>query len=630
MLKKLALDQTKVYEKHIALEEISIMLVKFVKGIPHNLAIGAEQGGIDKWDDFVIKTNQGTSIYIQVKRQTTAFCTGTIIRGKSTTGKKAVVQKKLSKLDEVFQSLAKRISDPDQSNLENEFWIVLPDSGIEIKKKLLIRDMRRFASHIKSITTPSDLEDLAKIDENAKNIYDWLTTWCDFTGWETICKAFKILKIKTPGFEEDIDRRVRENLSQIFKTKEIDTVIMLIFSYLDKNGTFAGAIKPRQLLYLLQVYLSPNIGKWVSFRADSSTWDVSGIHDLEDNEEVERPSVVVPSVWCSDNSYSSIVRIHGSCEKNCCVSESLLRLALHPRGSHNILFSDRSSWEKLIESKTGLTLGLTDHDFKYLHIMEESDQMFPTESKKYITMLEKEKLSEELHCEMYKFTFKLVDEVILNKIRDMMCCDLRTEIEERWTCWKTTLITDVEKQKNMFSKILHPVIEGEYISGALRVGPKTVDLLGEAIFLLLIISVCLGNDDNQNWESISNNLKMTAVGLTYWSGPAGGKKKIIRIDEDTDIGKLLENEKEEIIIIPQSELCDSEIFQDDLSNECTKMDLLTHPKYPKLLITQDRNFRKMLKSGNKSKLTEDLILKIKKFENNIEHAITEVVGDLTI
>ena len=73
MLKKLRLDQTKVYEKCLALEEISTMLVSFVKGLPHHLAIGAEQGDIDKWDDLVIQTNNSDYIHVQVKRQTTPF-----------------------------------------------------------------------------------------------------------------------------------------------------------------------------------------------------------------------------------------------------------------------------------------------------------------------------------------------------------------------------------------------------------------------------------------------------------------------------------------------------------------------------------------------------------------------------
>ena len=105
MLKKLALDQTKVYERHLALEEISKMLVFFVKGLPHHLAIGAEQGDIDKWDDLVIQTNTGSYIHVQAKRQTTPFSSDPIIRDKLSQGKREGVPRDLSTFDKTLKSL---------------------------------------------------------------------------------------------------------------------------------------------------------------------------------------------------------------------------------------------------------------------------------------------------------------------------------------------------------------------------------------------------------------------------------------------------------------------------------------------------------------------------------------------
>lgn len=57
MLKKLKLDQTKIYEQTIATYEISSMLVDFVRGRKHHLSIGAEQGDIDSWDDLISDSN---------------------------------------------------------------------------------------------------------------------------------------------------------------------------------------------------------------------------------------------------------------------------------------------------------------------------------------------------------------------------------------------------------------------------------------------------------------------------------------------------------------------------------------------------------------------------------------------
>ena len=284
MLKKLGLDQTKVYEKYLALEEISTMLVSFVYGLPYNLAIGAEQGDIDKWDDLVIQTNTGGYIHVQAKRQTTDFSSHSIKRDTYTKGKRKDELKDLSPLDEALKSLGERINENESSSkdLQSEFWLELPESSTKIKEGLEIRHLRKLCEdQIKSVTTPYDLKAIAGKDSNVKNIHLWLTTWCDFKDWEHIFKVLIILKIKMSGLETHIKTRVRRNLSEIFKTTEIEQVLMLILSYLDENSTYAGTVKPRQLLHLLKDYLSSNIPRWTLFQTDGSSWNISGIHDLD-------------------------------------------------------------------------------------------------------------------------------------------------------------------------------------------------------------------------------------------------------------------------------------------------------------------------------------------------------------
>lgn len=632
MLKKLGLDQTKVYEKYLALEEISKMLVSFVNGLPYNLAIGAEQGDIDKWDDLVIQTNTSCNIYVQVKRQLTDFSSDPIIRDKYVKGKRKDITRDLSPLDEALKSLGERISrNTGSKDLQDEFWLELPEGSINIKKGLEIRHLRKLCDiQIKSVTGPKDLCAIDSIDSNDHNIYLWLTTWCGFTDWEHIYKALKILKIKTCGLETDIDDRVKSNLSKIFKTTEVIRVRMVILSYLDENATYAGAIKPRQLLYLLKDYLLPQIHRWTLFQTDGSSWNISGIHDLEDNDEIERPSVIVPALWATSNPNARYLKIDGACVENCLVSESLMRLSLHPQASFDILCSDKSSWKNTIKIKTGGTLGLSRDDVNDLRILDGLELSSASELKEFTTIDAKESLAEELHTEMYKTTFKLVDSAILDKLRDMKSGNLRTGVDSRWITWKQSLESSVEEQKKLFSKMLHPKAEGISISGELRVGPKTADLLSDALFLLLVVSVCLGDDDNPNWGAVADKLKMNSIGLAYWSGPADGSRKVIDIDDDAGIGKLLENELGQIIIIPQSELTDTEIFEDNIFGNNTKYGLLTDLNYPKLLITKDRRFKRILAKGDISELKKYFQSCLDKYNNIIVHAVNKVVDEVVV
>lgn len=632
MLKKLRLDQTKAYEKCLALEEISTMLVSFVKGHPYHLAIGAEQGNIDKWDDLVIQKNNGSYIYIQAKRQITDFSCDSIVRDTYRRRPRIGELRDLSPLDRTLESLGKRINSIDYSltDIKDEFWLELPESSTKIKEGLEIRHFRYLLEvQFRSVTTADDLANLSNNDTNTQNIFSWLTTWCGFSDWEHIFKLLKILKVRTSGSESDIVFRVNNNLSHIFKSTEVVRVRSLILSYIDENATFAGAIKPRQLLYQLEDYLLPNVYRWTLFQTDGLSWSISGIHDLEDNNEIERPSVIVPALWSTGNPNARFLGIGGSCVENCLVSYSLMRLSLHPQGSFDIICSDKSTWQNSIRSKTGGTLGVTKNDLNNLRMLDGLEPSSPGEQKELITIDEQEDFAKKLHSEMYKFSLKYVNNAISSMIRLMSSGDLRTEIESRWMGWKQLLENNVEEQRKLFSKILHPEAEGESISGELRVGPITADLLSEAIFLLLVVSVCLGDDENKSWGSVTDKLKMESVGLAYWSGP-GGSRKVIKIDDDAGIGKLLEKEPGQIIIIPQSELTDTEAFNDDIFGEITKCTLLTHPRYPKLLITQNREFKRKLNIGNIQCLREYFQKYLDKYEDTIECEVKQVVDGVII
>ncbi|MDR3601657.1 MAG: hypothetical protein P4L49_14450 [Desulfosporosinus sp.] len=226
-----------------------------------------------------------------------------------------------------------------------------------------------------------DLSNLAIYDKDAQNIYSWLTTWCGFNGWEHILKLMRILKIRAFGTESDIIFRVNANLNQIFKPSEVDRVRSSIFSYFDENATYAGAIQARQLLCELKGYLQTNINRWTLFQANGSSWSISGIHDLEDNNEIERPSIIVPALWSIGNPNARRLEIDGACTENYLISNGLMRLSLHPQGSFDIICSDKPSWQNSIRSKTGGTLGVTKNDLNNLRILDSLEPFSPSEQK---------------------------------------------------------------------------------------------------------------------------------------------------------------------------------------------------------------------------------------------------------
>jgi len=144
MLAKLRLDQTGIFEKLVGAQYISEMLVSFVQGHVHPIEIGAEQGGIEKWDDFVIQENSELRTHIQIKRQTDRFgrepdeCE----RNKVTRQDGPVELRDLSELDKTIKSLGNWIkTKQDSDEYERKFRLVLYEGGVEIKKGFKVREL---------------------------------------------------------------------------------------------------------------------------------------------------------------------------------------------------------------------------------------------------------------------------------------------------------------------------------------------------------------------------------------------------------------------------------------------------------------------------------------------------------
>jgi hypothetical protein len=625
MLRKLRLNLTQIYEKHLIAEEISKMLEDFVNGRPHHLSIGSEQGDIDGWDDIVIEKSNEGNVYIQAKRNRTDFSDDPISRGVITTKKNKGQPMELSPFDSAMKKLGEKIH---SIRPEDEFRIELPGENINIKKDLSVRQFTSFwEDHVKELTKEDGLSRLAQCDINTQNTYDWLTTWCGFRDWGHILSVLRVLRIVRTEGDTDIVDRTKRNLSRIINPSDIDHVYRSILGYLDENATITGAIEPRRLLFELQKYILPGIARWTQFKQDDTKtqWQISGIQDLESVGNIERPEIIVPAFWTKENySYVRHLRICGNCSEGCKVAIGLMRLAAHPVGPIEIYCADASSWKNSIKAWTGGTLGMAGNDLDDLKLISVHEPYMPCEHITLATIDEKETFSGQMHNEMYKVIFKNINIEVIKKVNEMQSGTLRTEMENRWADWKVSLENDIEEQRRLFSKMLHPNAEGGAVSGEVRVGLKTVSLLGEAIYHLLVLSVCLGDDDNQKWASVENGTKVCAIGLAFWSGPMSEARKIMKIDDDTGAKYLLEYESEQIIILPQSDVSEKELLDDRIAGG--NLGLMSDPKHPRLLITNNKTYQRILRKGDISELREYFSSKLREYRSSLEDSVSRVVG----
>jgi len=600
MLKKLSLDQTKIYEQTIAAYEISKMLVDFVKGIKHYLSIGAEQGDVDTWDDLIIEKEKDLLVHIQVKRQTTDFSSDNCIRDNISKGDRIGKPKDLSPIDESMKALAEWIKDPNNDLNKKEFHIELPTSDIQLKKGLTVRHFKEFKErhYRKNVTTPQGLSDLADNDQSVKKCFEWLNSWCGFENWNQILKLLSVIHIMDSGSETDINLRTEDKLREIFTSNKVKDIREIILSYIHINTTYTGTISPRCLLFKLQVYIQPNMSCWTQFERQDNKWCISGTNDIVSNTEIERPTCVIPKLW--NGTLAQNLKINTELNDHCEVSDSLLRLAIHQTGNSNTHCVNSAVVRSKINDKTGGTIGLELNDIQTLSIIDNSEKFCCEEIKQLSNRSENRSYSDDMEKTMHLETWNKETTNIENLITEMLNSDASThqkEIEERWTIWKIQLGVDIDEIGKLFKSMVHPCAEGESINGIFRVGMRTAPLLAESLFHLLITSVALDPDNNGDWKRIDDKLTLVAIGLRYWSGAADKKRKVRHIDEDGNV--IIGKETANALIFSNVTSSPNDMFNDLISDSKDQVqNSIADGKTPDLILTNCVRFRKLIDKGD--------------------------------
>lgn len=635
MLAKLRLDQTKKYEQALVTYYIAEMLVDFVAGREHYKRIGAEQGGISTWDDIVIEKDENSQIHIQVKRQTSGDFGDTndqCQRNEYLTGPRKDQKRDLSPLDQTLKNLAEWCKDIDISiiNPKREFWIELPELTMQIKNGLQIRNLKDLCDvQIKpAVTTAAGLQAQADIDANIKNCFDWLTTWCEFENWEHILKALTLLKIKNLGLESEIESKTEDKLKEIFISDKLEEIRLKILSYTIENTTFSGAIAPRNLLFELKEYIRSDIKIWTQIDHIDNNWQIMGIHDLESNTEIERPCKTIPLLWSNERGRNLNINIAKVNDPLTPIHESIFQLAIHLDGNVNGLCANWDAWKVHIENKIGGTFGVREDDFEGIPISNNNASFNSLGGKIMNTHAEREAFAKEMNHQMAKKTWKLVSEKILWRISHMETSqspELRDAVEARWNVWQEIITKEESILIPFLKRIVHPNAEGEEILGHLRIGPKTKLLIADAVFTCLLISVALGSIDAGIMKT-EDGLSIGAIGLSWWSGPAGKTKKIRRIDEEESIDDLIGKEAYDILILSQSEQPEGEIYKQSIGDSASIDHSLAAGNNPKLLITKNRIFNSIIKKGSIDEFQIYLKQKLKIYDESLTEALNNNIS----
>ncbi len=594
MLKKLRLKQNDLFERLIATKEVAKMVVCLLRDQPHSKSIGSEQGEIPHWDDFVIEREDGAFEHIQAKQQTTAFCNYNVLRGLMNGPKNKGVQQGLSPLDEAMESLGEWISrNLGNSKLnEKKFALVLPEGNILIKKEISINHLARLCNQDIVPTTNLDgFQRLTAADKHADNICSWLRQWCGFSSDEVILAALKKLRVKVIGNADVLEDDINALVGSCFK--DVTTVISLIHSHIDTNSGYANSIKPRHLLACLNPYRLPDIPNWTQYNLEMAKWKISGTHDVV-NRNIEMPDQTVPALW--DSSSQSVIKVTGS-RLPSSLARALVRLIIHLQGHASARVGESRRWLESASRFIGGTLGTDEDDCHERNFkLADCDPAHDCSDQRILASIdEMDDEANKLNTEMDIVTWNRLAIEVTEKIQKMRPSQLRTELDKRWMSWKADLDKSASKRREFLVAMLNVNAEGGDIFKDLRFGLKTVKLIKEGIFLLLIVAVGMHEID-AGWENVGKNLSIATCALTHWSGPAGAERRPRKITDEDGLEKFLGHEAAKIMLLPGTEMSSVDVTSDLLATSKGNSNTLASPHRP-ILITNSRVVTRLIDKG---------------------------------
>lgn len=269
---------------------------------------------------------------------------------------------------------------------------------------------------------------------------------------------------------------------------------------------------------------------------------------------------------------------------------ALSRLAIHLQNAGQALFQGVDIWRRTAYEAVAGTLGLEDDTPHHLPWIDHTTPLTQSDVREIIGTTESRVESQALFNAMNEDTWIKVQEELTNRISQIEDDNLLSAIERLWTAWRENLCNDNEKCSDLLAKLLHPSAEGDHILGSVRVGPRTVNLLVDALYLLLIVAVGLGDDDASH-EHFRDVGAVRTIGLRRWGGPAGCSGGPFELDMHGDV--LVGKEIADVVVLSGVKVPAGNILKMNMAETSLDNDNFAKPRIP-LVVTNSTDLRRKL------------------------------------
>ncbi|WP_226252662.1 ABC-three component system protein [Burkholderia seminalis] len=610
MIRRFRLEQKGRYEKLVIAQRLSEMVDSYLDGRTAPLLIGAEQGGIGEWDDVVIYHADEHYEHFQIKRQTTPFSNKHIDKADYIKSYKPKAATKAaasaapvvppdstidSELDKAMKSLSAWSLNPQSKQPPGRaFSLILLGLEVIIKGKsndsITANHLHEFCRLCKQ-----DGLDLAALssrtDTPTQNVYTWLTTWCGFTDWHHVRQTMRALTIHAVGNEENLEGRARESLARHFNDPQ--ATLDKLVGYISTSTTDVNAISCHAMINHLKDALRSDAETWTQYLMKpppaGPSWMVAGTHNINGTPSFSvrhAAAEIVVHHWTAGGNNRRL-RLHATyCPPTpnaVALPSAILRLALHLKSGSHCLLLGEPLWRQGAGNELGRTLGISESDLDELPWIENLEALSCASSRELSTILETRDESSALHTAMNDLVWEQLQTRITARLNAVSDTPLLAALEPKWRSWAAELTADATARESLFEQLMYPKTEGLDGKHALRVGPRTADLLESAILMLLLVCVAIGNDDG-NWREIPEVGDVLSIALKNWSGASGDHGGARPLADD--LMAVLGPSPAPVVILAGVEGSPTSLLESGMADDFETSNSMAAERQPRLLVTR--------------------------------------------
>ncbi|WP_447870447.1 ABC-three component system protein [Serratia fonticola] len=598
MIRRFRLEQKSHYERLVIAQRLSDMLDKFLGGRLAPLAIGAETGGIEEWDDVVILHSPDSYEHLQIKRQTTDFCTKNPDKTKQSVKKTKDGSPKTepanSVIDSAFASLARHASlGTFDSTPNRQFQLTLVGAHLQIKNELTINHLDELCKLCRQ--DGLDLNELAnRQDGPTKRAYLWLTTWCEFKDWSQIKDILRRVQIICVGNDATLIERSMDALGRHFGDpgRTLDRLI----TYITAETSDVSALGCHAVVRELKDELRSDTETWAQYLLNDEclptgkSWSLAGTHDLG-SIAPRSAKGVVEHMWSSMPGIRKL-RIYAPYTApigaTLTLPTAILRMALHlPNGSQSLMLGE-STWRSSVGLEIGHTLGCAESDLSNLPWLENPGRLACAQAHEFKTQGVARAEADALASAMDDLVWQRLIQGVSEKLTAITDSALADAMETVWLEWLDGFVNNPESRRKFLDQLLYPKTEGRNAKHALRLGPRTLDLLVTAVETLLLVAVGVG-ESGTDWTSFPNCGQVLSIALKYWSGPSGSAPEVRELSDDP-LMTVIGPSPTPIVILSGVSTSPSDLLNIGMADDAETATNMAAERQPHLLVTRSGAF----------------------------------------